>query len=65
VCLTCDLPDYRQAFEFSAKKTAEMIDHLNEHIAAGHAVPADAFADLLRDQTENDAEFAEHRRNST
>jgi hypothetical protein len=42
-----------------------MIDHLNEHIAAGHAVPADAFADLLRDQTENDAEFAEHRRNST
>jgi hypothetical protein len=57
VCLKCALPP-SEIFTFSAQTTVHMIDHLDQHRAAGHSVPDDAFADLRRDQDENDAEIA-------
>jgi hypothetical protein len=30
-----------------------MVDHLNEHIAAGHKVPAHLISDLIADDAEN------------
>lgn len=56
VCLKCKLPE--SEFAFSAGTTAQMIEHLHEHRAAGHSVPDEAFSGLQENQAENDAEIA-------
>lgn len=40
-CCACNLADG----DFNGTR-AQMIDHLREHVAAGHAVPADIFTAL-------------------
>jgi hypothetical protein len=39
----------------SSRTTAAIVDHLREHQAAGHHIPADTFDDLQADAAENDA----------
>ena len=42
--------------------TAAMVDHLREHVVAGHMVPDETIADLLADAEENDAWIADEDR---
>jgi hypothetical protein len=51
-CCSCTLRD--DGDDFEAYSTAAIIDHLREHRAAGHHIPADLFDDLQTDATEND-----------
>ena len=39
-------------------KTADMVEHLKRHIAAGHCVPDDVIPSLLADAEENDRYLA-------
>ena len=51
-CCACRLlSDLRS---FTADTTDEMIAHVREHIAAGHAVPTHVIPSLEDDRTEND-----------
>lgn len=42
--------------------TAEMVAHLEEHILAGHTVPAYVIPDLWKAQAEDEAYIAERRK---
>lgn len=44
-CIACRL-NARATYRTADK--AAMVDHLENHLAAGHKVPPDAFADLTR-----------------
>lgn len=44
-CCACRLND-RSTYSTMSKQ--DMIEHLEDHMAAGHKVPPDAFADLSR-----------------
>ena len=63
VCVRCSLRP-GEAPVFYARTTAQMIDHLNKHRAAGQLVPDDAYSTLRRDQVENDARRAAQTRST-
>jgi hypothetical protein len=44
--------------EFTAARTADMIAHVERHIAAGQKVPTDLIPDLEADRSTIDAEIA-------
>lgn len=46
-CCSCQLTEERRTFKARDEET--MIAHLDEHISAGHTVPAEAF-DRLREE---------------
>jgi hypothetical protein len=49
-CCACALSPRSQTF----KTTEAMIEHLREHVKAGHVVPADTITELLADHDAND-----------
>jgi hypothetical protein len=54
VCLACDFIPVEET-EYHAKSAAEMIAHLQAHVAAGHKVPSHAFERLQKEEAEIDA----------
>ncbi len=52
--ICCGCCDDRVPRSFRAYTTAEMIDHLREHVAAGDLVPESCFDGLRNDADEND-----------
>ena len=60
ICMECALNPGVRGFE--ALSTAQMIDHLNDHVFSGHKVPLDVFGGLLQEQDELDADIAATRR---
>jgi hypothetical protein len=46
------------------RSTDAMVAHLQEHIAAGHSVPADVIPALRRDDTENFSDATKRERTS-
>lgn len=50
-CCGCSLSAARK---FTAPTTDEFLQHLTEHMLAGHCVPSDTIAELRADAPEND-----------
>lgn len=51
--LTCRLCPLNGHQAFDAWNTADMVEHLETHEAAGHKVPNDLIADLVADDVQN------------
>lgn len=57
LCCACIMAD--KPFDgYEAHRTAQMVEHLEEHRRRGHCVPQETIDDLLADAEDNDAYLA-------